>query len=316
MALTLDQYVRYLDGRGVAWPEPPCPAPPPVKPFLPSLPDIRAITWSPYGALLCLTGGEFLYEHPQDVVMDLVLEKTIQEFKMWQSMSRKPGQPAESLRPTYLQVLNHQRTVSGRGERFPEVPVDKVWEALIKKLLQKNYSFDSSFYGSLNEFGGKVAYFFHASLQGVAGYPHAREALGAVAATGRVQTLVGNGQCFTLAQLRRCLCPAHSPAAADLPIDSSLSTLSYEVCARQPSEVLFRRALEKLAAARIRPQQVLHVGARVTLDVIPARRLGMRTALFAGDKGSVQATSKQLGQAASRSDALLTDLRQVADVIK
>lgn len=315
MALTLDQYVRYLDSRGVGWPESPCPEPPRAKPFLPRLPDIRAVTWSPYGTLLCLDGGELLFEHPKDVVMDLVMEKTIQEFKMWQSMSRKPGQPAESLRPTYLQELNRQRTASG-GERSPEVPVEKVWEALIKKLLQKNYSFDASFYGSLNEFSCKVAYFFHASLQGVSAYPHAGDALSAVAKAGRCQSLLGNGQCFTLAQIRRCVCPATAAAEPELSIDASLSTLSYEVRTRQPSEVLFRRALEKLAGAGIRPQQVLHVGSRIAHDVVPARRLGMRTALFAGDKGSVQATGKQLGATASRPDALLTDLRQIAEVIK
>jgi hypothetical protein len=41
----------------------------------------------------------------------------------------------------------------------------------------------------------------------------------------------------------------------------------------------------------------------------------MRTALFAGDVGSVQATAEQLKTPATRPDLLLTDLRQIAEVL-
>ena len=59
-----------------------------------------------------------------------------------------------------------EQCVSTGGEKYPEVSAERVWEALIKKLLQKDYKFDAGFYGALNEFSRKVAYFFHASLQG------------------------------------------------------------------------------------------------------------------------------------------------------
>ena len=39
---------------------------------------------------------------------------------------------------------------------------------------------------------------------------------------------------------------------------------------------------------------MLHIGARLATDLAPAKKLGMRTALFAGDKESLQATSEQL----------------------
>jgi FMN phosphatase YigB (HAD superfamily) len=73
--------------------------------------------------------------------------------------------------------------------------------------------------------------------------------------------------------------------------------------------------LDLLAAQGIGPSQVLHVGSSVSNDVVPARRRGMRTALFAGDRVSLQATKKQLKEPASRPDILLTDLSQIADVV-
>jgi hypothetical protein len=43
--------------------------------------------------------------------------------------------------------------------------------------------------------------------------------------------------------------------------------------------------------------------------------LGMRTALFAGDKESLQATSAQVKDPATRPDALLTELPQIAEIV-
>jgi hypothetical protein len=41
----------------------------------------------------------------------------------------------------------------------------------------------------------------------------------------------------------------------------------------------------------------------------------MRTALFAGDKGSLQATAEQLKEPLNRPDVLLTELDEIAEVI-
>ena len=91
--------------------------------------------------------------------------------------------------------------------------------------------------------------------------------------------------------------------------------LSHEVRGRKPSERLYRQALAALAKRGIPPDQVLHIGSRVALDVVPARRLGMKTGLFAGDKASLQATPEQFRESAARPDVLLTQLSQLADVV-
>src|SRR5262249_40691695 len=160
--------------------------------------------------------------HPNQFVMDAALDKTIQEFKMWGSMSRKPGQPADYLRQIYRNLLTEQRTLGGGGERYPEVHVERLWEALLKKLLQKDYRFDARFYGSLNEFSRKVAYFFHASLQGTVCYAGAVAALRHVSEAGLAQGLVADGQCFTLVQLERGLARQEPGSRLEAWIDPQL----------------------------------------------------------------------------------------------
>jgi FMN phosphatase YigB (HAD superfamily) len=315
MPLTLQQYVTYLDTRGTTWPADPVVEPRTAKPHVAFLPNIRAVTWNVYGTLLAISGGDLLFEHPTAFVMEVALDKTIQEFKFWASMSRKPGQPADYLREIYDNLLNDQRIVPGNVERHPEIAADRVWESFIKKLFQKDYEFDAGFYGSLNEYSRKVAYFFHASLQGTACYPGADAALRAVKEAGLAQGLLADGQCFTMAQLQRAL-SRHGPAAnPDEWIDPELRWFSYEVRARKPSERIFRQGLNALAEKGITPDQVLHIGSRMQQDIAPARRFGMRTALFAGDKASLQARSKQLKDPSTRPDVLLTELSQIAQVI-
>jgi FMN phosphatase YigB (HAD superfamily) len=314
MSLTLEQYASYLDTRDLPWPAPPPVERPKAKPHLARLPDVRAVTWNVYGTLLAIAGGDLCCEHPQQFVMDVALGKTIDEFKMWLAMPRKPGRPADYLREVYTRLLDEQRVVAGGAEKCPEVAVDRLWEAFVKRLLKKDYTFDAGFYGSLNEFSRKIAYFFHASLQGTACYAGAAAALRHVAASGRVQGLLADGQCFTAVQLRRGLAQHGLAASLDELIDPELRCFSYELRARKPSERLFRHALGLLARKGVTPEQVLHVGSRVAQDVVPARRLGMKTALFAGDKASLQATQEQLKEPASRPDVLLTELTQIADV--
>ena len=97
MPLTLEQYASYLDTRDVPWPAPPAVERPKARAHLAALPDTRVVSWNVYGTLLNISGGELYFEHPQKFIMDVALDKTVQEFKMWGAMTRKPGQPAEYL---------------------------------------------------------------------------------------------------------------------------------------------------------------------------------------------------------------------------
>jgi FMN phosphatase YigB (HAD superfamily) len=315
MALTLEQYAAHLDSRDVTWPAPPTVERPKARPHLTPLPEVRVVTWSVYGSLLAISGGELLFEHPQKFIMEVALDKTLQEFKMWGSMSRKPGQPAEYLTQLYNKALEEQRSMPSPGEKHPELLADRAWENILKKLLQKDYKFDAGYYGSLNEYSRKVAYFFHASLQGLTAYEGAAAALQELHGRGVKLGAVADGQCFSPVQLQRSLAAQDAGVRVDTLFDDELCVWSYQHRARKPSERLFRELLSVLEQRGVEPGQVLHIGPRLTHDVAPARRLGLRTALFAGDKGSLQATGEQLKDPATRPDVLLTELSQITEVV-
>lgn len=316
MPLTLDQYADYLDTRDLSWPAPPEVQRAKARPHLKRLRGVQAVTWNIYGALLHLGGGELVFEHPNKFVMEVALEKTVQEFKMWGSMTRKPGQPSEYMGKLYAQELANRKQAPSPGEKFPEIQAEKIWEGILKKLLQKEYQWDAGLYGSQGEYSRKIAYFFHASLQGTDCFPGTADALEHIRGCGLRQGLIADAQCFTMTQLRRGLAQQGGKTPLDEFFPGSLRALSCEVRGRKPSERLFRPVLDQLAKQGIAPDQILHVGSRIVQDIIPAKKLGLRTALFAGDLNALQATADQLKDPETKPNILLTELTQLKDVIE
>jgi hypothetical protein len=317
MALTLEQYANWLETRDLPWPAAPPVEPVRARPHLAALPKVRAVLWNVYGTLLQIPPhGELLFEHPQEFVMSMALEKTITEFKMWGSMTRKPGQPSAYMYRIYRDLYDQQRLAPAvPGEHHSAVLSEKVWEGVLKRLMQKDYVWDAGFFGSLNEYAKKVAFFFHASLQASAIYHGADSALAEVAADLPFQGLLADAQCFTVIQLQRALKTAGSQVRLDGVCPPEFRFLSCDWRGRKPSDRLFRHALEKLAERRVRPDEVLHVGNHVARDIEPAKKFGMRTALFAGDKASLVATAEQLKDPRTRPDLLLTELGQIAECV-
>jgi FMN phosphatase YigB (HAD superfamily) len=314
MPLSLEQYATWLDSRSdLLWPAPPTVKKPKAKPHLKPLPQVRAVTFNVYGTLLAIGGGQLLFVHPQPFIMENALEKTIQEFKMWQSMSRKPGKPSEYMGRMYQQLLDEAgMACASQSERHPEVRCDDVWERIVKRLMKNDYTFDTGFYGSLNQFCERIAYFFQASLQGTGPQDGALATLTTLQSRGLALGLVADGQCFTPLQLLRGLrAQGKLGGLVELFPDEHIA-LSYAVRARRPSERLFRAALASLPG--VDPGQVLHIGSDLGNDVAPAKRLGMQTGLFAGDQDSLVATQEQLKTV--RPDILITDLPQLLDVLK
>ena len=167
MAKTLSEYLDWLDERtNLIFPKAPRLRPITAKPSIKPIPGVKVVLWSVYGTLLRIDSGRLLHQHPQELRMQIALQKTIEEFKMWFSMSRKPGQPWEYMLQQYNGVLEEMRMVgTGRKGDVPEIDSSQVWAKLIDRLVRNEYTWDESLYGGLEGLAVKVAYFFHAMLQ-------------------------------------------------------------------------------------------------------------------------------------------------------
>ena len=206
MAKSLQEYAEWLDERDLPFPAPPNFESANATPYLKPMKGIRAVTWSIYGTLLRVSEGELSFVHPDAHQMQVALDKTVQEFNMWNSMHRTPIPPWEQLSERYKTAVDDQQMAgtSKKGE-YPEVDTSRVWRTLLRQLGEKEYAYDMEFYGDPEEFNDKVAYFFHANCQGVEASENALNTLTAVTGANFPQGLLANAQPFTMVQMLRAL---------------------------------------------------------------------------------------------------------------
>jgi FMN phosphatase YigB (HAD superfamily) len=317
MPKSLYEYADWLAHRDdLIWPVAPPQTPRKAIPSIKPLPGIRAVTWNVYGTLLRITDGELLLLPSQQLRMQVALEKTIQEFNMWQSMTRKAGPPWEHLLAQYKDVLEELRlTTPARKGDTAQVDSVRLWRKLISRLEQKEYTYDTEFYGDPDEFAEKVAYFFHSCLQGIAAMDKAAVVVKGVAAAGFVQGLLADGQSFTLTQLLR----AFQATTKLPPVNQLFSTgcvvLSYDVGVKKPSRTLFETAVQGFRHHGIPPGEVLYVSNCWPDDLTVAKEVGFRTALFAGDKNSLRASAEEILTSELRPDRLITELTQIRSLL-
>lgn len=317
MAKTVLEYIHYLQEKpGLIWPRPPKPVPLKATPFLKPIPAIKAVAWEIYGTLLTIDLGKLVQLHSQELRMQIALQKTIDEFHMWYSMSRKPGQPWEYMLRQYTTVLEElQMAGAKRKGDYPEVNSARVWNKLLDRLQRNEYAYDEDFFGDLDALAIKVAYFFHASLQGVAAAPAACETLKTLTMMGIRQALVADAQPFTTAQLSETLrSQSHFEGTSEV-FASSLSTLSCEEGLRKPSLTFYEHAASRLRNAGIAPDRVLYVTHRLRDDIAGAKKVGFRTALLAADANCCSVTQEDMRDPALKPDRLLTEIAQVLEII-
>ena len=313
MPKSLAEYADWLSERNLRWPTAPRRDPVNAAAYVKPLSGIKAVAWDVYGTLLRITDGELLFQHPQQMRMEVALDKTVQEFKMWNSMSRKPGAPWEYMLQLYTRAYDDLRMAgSGRKGDLTEVDAAKLWRKVLEKLEKNEYEYDASFYGDLDDLGAKIAFYFHSSLQGVEAAADALPALTAVKNAGLPQGIIADGQCFTLVQLLRGL---ESQGTLPPLFDPELVTLSYQEGVRKPSKSLYLTALERFRKYDIGPENVLYVSARLREDLAVAKTVGLRTALYAGDKVSLRAAGTDLKDPAVKPDRLMTELVQIREIL-
>lgn len=316
---SLPEYADWLADRDdLIWPRPPAPKSAKARPFSAHLAGIRAVTWDIYGTLLQVPDGQLNFDPKPQLRLEVALEKTIAEFNMWNSMTRKPGAPWEYMIGQYRDVLADEKLRGGgqvrRGD-LPHTSLGRVWKTLIERLQQKEYEYDYDQYGSLSEFSEKVAYFFHSALQGTAAYEDALKILKYVTKLGLAQGFVADAQPFTLLQLVTALQEQGKLPPIRQLFPPDMMVLSFTSGARKPSPSLFETMAERLRINGLQPTEVLHVSARLQDDIIPAKKAGFRTALFAGDAASLDAPKELLAEKENQPDRLVTSLRQIARVV-
>ncbi len=316
MTYTWPEYFDWLHKKPLKWPNPPPIQPISAKASIRPLPDIKVVFWDFYGTIIRVSDGELVKLVNDDFRMQIAIEKTLEEFSMWQSMTRKPGAPWKYLLNQYQESLDQlTMTRSCSSGDTPLVCLSEIWSRILDRLMKKDFSWDRTIHGDQERLAQHIGFFYHLSLQGVEASPEICETLLTLNNRGLRQAVLGDAEEFSLPHFLWLL---REKTGGEVPVglfDSALTLMSHNLGLRKSSQTFYKTVEKQLSEQRIQPHQVLSVSTRLEGDLELAKQRGWKTALLANDRLSLRASSSQLKEEHLKPDRLLTSLRQVIDLI-
>lgn len=262
------------------------------------LPEVRAVVFDIYGTLILSGVGDISLAGATQ--QEGALREAFGELGL--TFAQDPG----PLTPRFRGAIEAQQAqLRAAGTDCPEVEIREVWQALVEELVEA---------GAL---GGPVppqalealAVAYEVRANPVWPMPGLEATLQDLRARGFGLGIVSNAQFYT---------PLMFPAFLERDLDAlgfppGHCQYSFAHRVAKPSTALYERLVEAMDAYA--PHELLFVGNDRRNDVWPAARVGMKTALFAGDARSLRWREDDPRLEGVTPDVVLTDLRQLGEVL-
>ena len=261
------------------------PIPTGMAPDLTNMRRFSAFLFDVYGTLMISGAGEIGFsENPREPVNGL------------NGLLRRYGidQPPDRLAGRLQGEIEKAHAASRRqGIDNPEVDIVQVWQQVL--------GFD--FTPEVEDF----ALEYELMVNPVYPMPGAEDLFLACRDRSVPMGIISNAQFYTVLVLQHIF----GPTLEGWGFDMRLLFFSWQEGHAKPSPVMFKRAKKALADMGIPAGSVLYVGNDMRNDILPARAVGFRTALFAGDRRSLRQRESADCCKGLSPDLMVTDLRQL-----
>jgi putative hydrolase of the HAD superfamily len=223
--------------------------------------------------------------------LEEAFDKTARRFGMSEYLSaiNPADPPRKTLRDFYhgLIALDHEKSRK-RGIQYPEVKIERIWELIVLMLKRHGYGIDAPGLGETGEVARCMAYYYNFHALGRGFFPGVVDTLKALREKNIRLGIVSNAQFYTPIDLTLFVRDQSNQTLDDYLelFDVDLMIMSYELGRAKPDAMLFERLYDALYQQHVLPEQTVFVGNDLTSDIAPARKVGMKTAFFSGDRGS------------------------------
>jgi putative hydrolase of the HAD superfamily len=271
----------------------------PTQPSLKKIHGIKCALFDVYGTLMVSGVGDISLSNADDrgkVIPDLFDTVGIPLKKEF----TQPGQAFNNI------VATHQEKSRQTGIEYPEVDIREVWSDFIMQNAEPQNTTPAS---SLIE---ELAVRFELTVNPTWPMPHAESTLFKLIESGLKLGIVSNAQFFT-----PLLFEAYFEKKLDtLGFEDDLCQWSYDFREAKPSVRMYRVNAMKLEARYgIRTEEVLYIGNDLLNDIVPASKIGFKTALFAGDKRSLRWREGDSRTQGVTPDLVITSLDQLINCL-
>lgn len=265
-----------------------------VKARIDPLPGIKAVIFDIYGTLIISAAGDIS-------LVSKATSRTGMESALRVLGAGDDGSLVDSSLVVYEEEIQHQQSRrKAEGIDFPEVEIREVWIAVAERA------------GLEADAVERAALEYECAVNPCWGMPRASAILAKLSSKEFRLGIISNAQFYTHAVVSGLL----DPGIEELQTDAKLNVFSYQEREGKPSVRLYAKAARAAMGEGIEPHEVLYVGNDFQKDIEPASRVGFRTAFFAGDARSFRTGPVQPEEACKLADVVLTDLWQLADVLR
>jgi putative hydrolase of the HAD superfamily len=242
------------------------------SPVLRKLGGIQAVLFDLYGTMFISASGDV------GVAREAAPEAALADALKSMDVAAD-GPVGEGLQYLFERIDALHAEARQAGIDFPEVDIAELWAEVLAELARRGAIEPSA---ARRADPKRLAVEYEARVNPCWPMPDLPECLSQLRQAGRILGIVSNAQFYT-PELFDALLGERAESWGFLP---ELQYYSYQHGRAKPGLTLFELAANALEARGIAPGEVLCVGNDMLNDILPADRLGFRTALFAGDARS------------------------------
>jgi len=266
-----------------------------TRPCREVLQNCRAVLCDVYGTLLISGSGDVGPATTEDN------EQAWREAMAEAGLAPPPDAVGTALLRAGIEAFQQRRRAE--GVEYPEVDILAVWRDVLARL---------DIAGLTQAQVETLAIGYECRVNPVWPMPGMAEVLTGIRDAGLAMGIVSNAQFIT-----PLLFPALAGAGhTELGFSEDLCVWSYRQLEGKPSSALFARVLRALENKHgITAAETLYVGNDRLKDVWPAASVGMRTALFAGDRRSLRLRESDSRCNDVTPNAVITSLAQLHDML-
>jgi putative hydrolase of the HAD superfamily len=249
---------------------------------------LQCLLFDVYGTLL-ISGSGDVGTAMQTIQDDAQFKQLLLEFNI--------EHPARMVLKNFFgTIARHHERLNASGIDYPEVKIDQIW---MQVLGWHNRDMARSFAMAFELIANPV--FPMPGLLELVKYVRERCCMG----------IISNAQFYTPLLLEKFFkAPLKNAGFA-----RDLLIFSYQTAYAKPSEHLFYMAKQRLEKRGIAPSETLYLGNDMGNDILPAQKIGFKTALFAGDKRSLRLRQDDERCKGIVPDIVITKLIQLLDCL-
>ena len=199
--------------------------------------------------------------------------------------------------------------LKSRGIEYPEPDIRLVWKEVLDTMEGSNLITKPDG----EDLFDTIAIEFEARMNPVWPMPNVTETLHYFKKQGYTQGIISNSQFYTPIVLEALT----GQSLEKLGFSKELLHWSYEEEMKKPGILFYENYLKKLRRfdENLNPGNVLYIGNDMLKDIYPAKTVGMKTALFAGDERSLKWRKEDSRCNRILPDLIITDFSQLPDCI-